>query len=423
MKRTTGIPRSFLKTVDKPTAIANDGTVDETKQPTGVMINADGEWVIAEPDKASWDQYQARARISAAAQEAAARGNKELQERGLECSIDKRLFVEPSKTPCCQTTYCLECITNALLENDLRCPRCNTENILLDDLKPDKQMVQRIQEYENEQQSSQSPEGAKSPGSGMSGEKTTLKKESTEERQATPKPAVESPLKSKITATEARDGSTSPPSVAKDNCSKKRPADSPLENTRTQPPPGTEATKQRSQMPTSNNANPSFTPSAGNAGLAQTVGPMGVPAPNNLMNMPMRTMPSMPSMPVAMGPYTPMTMMNPFMAGSNGNWNGMWNAGFPQQPFNMVGGAFPNAMSNGPFGAPNMQMPMNNGYPNSAGMNANGSGRGTFSNQQRNHFAGSKANEEDSPYFRKPVNPHRHQARRNVSRPADYREI
>jgi len=50
VKRTTGIPRSFLKTVEKPLALTSDGTTDDTKVPTGVMVNAEGEFVIAEPD-------------------------------------------------------------------------------------------------------------------------------------------------------------------------------------------------------------------------------------------------------------------------------------------------------------------------------------------------------------------------------------
>lgn len=418
MKRTTGIPRSFLKTVEKPTAIANDGTVDDTKQPSGVMINADGEWVIAEPDKASWEQYQARAKVSAAAQEAAARGNKALQERGLECSIDKRLFVEPSKTPCCQTTYCLECITNALLENDLRCPQCNTENILLDDLKPDGLMVERIREYEQEQQSNQSPEAVKSSGKSMNDGKAVVKQDSTEEGFSTPKPAAESPNKPRNSPTQS---TTSAPGGSNDNGSKKRPADTELVNTRTPTPPGAKATKQGAYISLSHSANPSFASSAGSLGANQSAGPMGMPALNPFMNIPMGMMPPMP---MGMGSFNAMNMMNPTMAGNNSNWNGMWNNTFPQQPFNMAGGAFPNGMNNGQFGAQNMQMPMNNNYAGSNGMsNANESGRGTFSNQQRNHFAGPKANEEDSPYFRKPVNPHRHQARRNVQRPADYREI
>ncbi|KAF3058296.1 putative RING finger protein P8B7.15c [Daldinia childiae] len=83
VKRTTGIPRSFLKTVDK-SALQQTGTDgEEVKPPAGVMVNADGEFVIAEPDKASWEQYQAKTKSSSAAQKAASAGDKDLEEKGL----------------------------------------------------------------------------------------------------------------------------------------------------------------------------------------------------------------------------------------------------------------------------------------------------------------------------------------------------
>ncbi|KAL9005068.1 MAG: hypothetical protein Q9188_002141 [Gyalolechia gomerana] len=425
VKRTTGIPKSFLKTVEKPTSMANDGTMDETKHPSGVMVNADGEWVVAEPDKASWDQYQARAKVSAAAQEAAARGNRVLQERGLECPIDKRLFVEPSKTPCCQTTYCLECITNALLENDLRCPHCNTENILLDDLKPDDQMSERIRDFEHEQLSSQAPEAVKTPEDASGYEKPAVKQENAEPKEEPNKitfdVAPESPSKRQITSTGLLDSTTSAIEPSRDNSSKKRPADAPLINTRTPPPPGAEAVKQRIQNSSFSNGSLPSSASAGNLGLNQTMGSGVPPAPNAFLNMPMSMMPSMPNL---MGAYDPMMMMNPMMAGNNTNWNATWNSAFPQQQFAMAGAGYPKGMSNGHFGTHHMQIPMSNGFTGSNRMNMNnGSGRGNFSNQQRNHFGGSKANEEDNAYFRKPVNPHRHQTRRNINRPTDYREI
>lgn len=423
VKRTTGIPKSFLKTVEKPTSMANDGTVDETKQPSGVMVNADGEWVVAEPDKASWDQYQARAKVSAAAQEAAARGDKILQERGLECPIDKRLFVEPSRTPCCQTTYCLECITNALLENDLHCPHCNTENILLDDLKPDDQMCERIRDFEREQLSGQDPEAVKSSKDTSGYEKPAVKPVSAEKNQELNKirsnVLPESLPKCQITPTGSVDSSTSASNLSKENGSRKRPADELLVNTRTPPPPSAETAKQGFQNTSQSNGNPPSSVLTGNFGLNQTVGAGMLPASNAFMNIPMSMMPSMPNL---MGAYDPMMMMmNPMLAGSNPNWTATWNGASPPNQYTMAGGGYLNGMSNGNFDTQNMPY---NGFAGSNGLGTNnGSGRGNFSNQQRNHFAGSKNNEEDSAYFRKPVNPHRHQTRRNQNRPTDYREI
>src|SRR5271169_2614452 len=55
IKRTTGIPKTFLKRAEKP-VFDEDG---EGKT-NGVMVDADGEYVIVEPDSKSWATYQAK---------------------------------------------------------------------------------------------------------------------------------------------------------------------------------------------------------------------------------------------------------------------------------------------------------------------------------------------------------------------------
>lgn len=142
-KRTTGIPRSFLKTVEKPA----DGDLEDTK---GVMLNAEGEYVMVMTDTKTWEKFQAKTN---AAKEKAANvdaANKEMRERGLECPIDKRMFVDPVKTPCCGKTYCHDCIENALADGDLICPNCSTEGVLIDDLVTDDSMVEKIRIFEAE---------------------------------------------------------------------------------------------------------------------------------------------------------------------------------------------------------------------------------------------------------------------------------
>jgi len=419
VKRTTGIPRSFLKTVEKPTTLANDGTMDDTKQPAGVMVNAEGEWVIAEPDKAAWDQYQAKAKVSAAAQEAAKQGSKELQDRGLECSIDKRLFVDPTKTPCCQRTFCHDCITNALLENDLRCPECSTESILIDDLTSDKDMNAKICSYEEEKSIAQAREkDSKSPTGGL-------------RKASKSPPASNSSKPSSPTGIQLPKGNP-----------KKRPAESELVNERTAPgrkekapeKPSidsnkTEPFKQSLVAAANTPANQQLPYSNGNY-----LAPQGMvfPTMTNFMPMAMTMDPSMGTSPAFQNPLIP-----------NGSFMGMWGGGYQQQPM----------MPNGVYSQHNHFMSMNgmngvngvngmngmngmNGTNGTNGMNGmnmngmgmtgrgmNGQGRGSFANQQRTTFSATSMNDEDSAYFRKPVNPHRHQARRNVQRPTDYREI
>ena len=383
--------------------------MDDTKQPSGRMVNADGDWVVAEPDKASWYQYQAKAKVSAAAQEVAARGSKELQDRGLECSIDKRLLVEPTKTPCCQKTYCLECITDALLENDLRCPACSTDNILIDDLKPDNEKATAIREYEEEKNVvNQQQEGPKSPKKGSP--QSAPQKSSPREKIGAHSPAGE-------------------------ESSRKRPAESELKNERL--PPGKSALDTEQSHLTGTNAhllnqaaktapkmpsNSQLSFPGGNIIYPQGMESMAFPMANGFMGTPLTMTPVM-NMSSAM--FDPMAMMQSasMMGGSNGSWNGLWGPGFPQQNSNLPGAGFPNGMMpNGSYGQHNMHVPPNHGFMGNA-MRPNGQGMGSFTNQQRNVFSASTRSEEDSAYFRKPVNPHRHQARRNVNRPTDYREI
>ncbi|EDN04171.1 conserved hypothetical protein [Histoplasma mississippiense (nom. inval.)] len=159
VKRSTGIPRSLQKQVEKPDSLALDGANEDSKL-SGVMVNADGDFVVAQPDKASWELYQEKAKASAAAaaEFAAAEGNKEIQARGLQCPIDKRLLLEPTRTPCCKKTYCNDCITNALIESDFVCPNCSTEGVLIDNLTVDEEAMDKLKDYQKEKAEKQEKE-------------------------------------------------------------------------------------------------------------------------------------------------------------------------------------------------------------------------------------------------------------------------
>jgi len=426
IKRTTGIPRSFLRIVEKPTTLTGDGTTEDIKQPSGVMVNADGDWVVAEPDSKAWDRFQERAKVSAAAQKEILLGSKELQDKGLECSIDKCLFVDPTKTPCCQTTYCNDCITNALLDDDLQCPGCGKEGILIDDLTSDTDMVAKIRSYENEKAAAKKEQQKQ-------GEKETTPVVKLEADGQIPKerPNSKSPnLNSK-----------SPSSSTSSNTnSKKRPAEEELENDR---------------VATGLNGKPaSTTATTPMTKAAVTTKPFQFPPELAFLNQPpsintnMTPFPNMNAFPGIPGMNMPgimnmnaatnaammnammMPMPNAFPVGGM-PWNGMNNFNnIAPPPFNggngMYGGGM---MSNTNF--LNTQVPFNNNintfprgnstiYGAGRGSNNNNHNNNNFTNQQRN---ASRPNAEDSAYFRQPVNPHRHQGRRNVPRPTDYREI
>lgn len=423
IKRTTGIPNSFLKTVEKPVAVVNDGLTDD-RQPTGVMINAKGEYVVAEPDKAAWEQFQAKAKASKEQETAANAGSKELQDRGLECSIDKRLFVDPMKTPCCGKTYCNECIENALVDSDLTCPNCGTNGVLIDNLVADEEMKSKIEAYEDEKIAERkAKEASKSPQTPQTEVAAEpAKSASTESKPDRPKSAT--PPKSAINSPVAKPVQTAGPASPK-----KRSAEEELKNDRIPTGPAAmRKTNSRQSQKAPNgidqefintmNALASTMPSAQQNMPAFSFPNMnGMPFPNPNMGMPM--------MPMMAGPMNPMMM-------PNGNWGGNMNMGFPQQN-GMYGNNFNNQ---GMYNQQNNWQQQQNWQGNQSnqgwamnGMGGNhqmqnGMGRGSgFTNQQKTVFSEPFPNEEDNAYMRRPVNPHRHQNRQRRVRPSDYTEL
>ncbi|CAG8222521.1 unnamed protein product [Penicillium olsonii] len=394
VKRSTGIPRSLQTKVEKPESLAPDGSTEEARN-TGVMVNADGDFVIAKPDKAAWELYQEKAKASAAAaaEAAAAEESKALQARGLECPIDKRMFLDPTKTPCCERTYCNDCISNALIESDFVCPGCSTEGVLLDNLTPDDESASKIKVYE--------------------AEKAEAKKEKEKQATApadTPAPETESeanpkPGKEQSPFNQAEDAAPTQ--------SKKRPAeDEPTEDEAPGSDSGNAAKKQKSDDQTD-------TPGVENGAQSDASG-------NSNAGMPFNGFPPMPGMPMMpfSGPgfgndpmsfMNPMAMANGFPNGMNLGWNPM-NMPFNPQMFDQNIG-MPNGFPNMFNGDPSMMFPMQNGFQGQGG------GMNNFSNQQRTAFSTPYSREEDSPYFRQPVNPQRHQARNRRVRPSDYREL
>ncbi|KFZ07354.1 hypothetical protein V501_06540 [Pseudogymnoascus sp. VKM F-4519 (FW-2642)] len=408
VKRTTGIPRSMLRTVEKPVALSGDGMADDAKAPSGVMVNAEGEFVVAEPDKASWEQFQAKTKSSAAAQQAAASGNKELQDRGLECPIDKRMFIDPMKTPCCEKTYCNDCITNALIESDFKCPGCQTEEVLIDNLKPDEEVSKLIKDYvEEKEKLKEAPKSPSNPESAS--EQTPTEPTAKKAGSASPKPGSPAVVSSPKASDSEKPADKSQAVIPTGPDSKKRPAEDLLENPKI--PKGPKAMQQQEaqrqagmqQQAMMNGMNPMQGFPNAPFDMSQQFGnPYGMGMGMGNMNMNMMN---------AYGMMNP--MMNPMMA-----MNGFpMNGGFPGMNMNMpnmngpYGGGYGGGMGNGGGG-------YNNSRPNMPSVQP-----GEFPNQQKTVFAGNLPNEEDNAYFRNPVNPHRHQGRQKRSRPSDFREL
>jgi protein MPE1 len=443
--------------------LAQSGGDDDSssKRPSGIMVNADGEFVIAEPDKASWEQFQAKAKSSATAAKVTA-GDKELQERGLQCPLDKKMFIDPMKTPCCEKTYCNDCITNALIESDFVCPACQTEGVLIDNLVPDDKAAEHIKEYLKEKETSKATEEAKSPVAASSPVVAADANPSTEGTKPEPAQAkaksptppqtlIKPPSPTAIPTKDNNVSSTipaSPDAVNADEAnSKKRPAEEALDNPKI--PKAPKAMQQQQQQQ----------PNA----MGMMDGMNGMNGMNGMSNMPMNPMnPMMPfggmnmmnGFPMAMPnmnmPMPMVGMMNPMMGmpgfppmhgtfpnmnngmyggfdmngGMNGDMNGgMMNGGM------MNGGMMNGGMMNGSMGG-GMNGGLNGGGMNGGGMNGGGmnvggmnsGGMNGFNNQGFQPNFNHTGNEDDA-YFRKPVNPHRHQNRQRRVRPSDYREL
>jgi len=135
IKRTTGIPRSFLKTVEQPT----DGNLTQ-----GVMVTPEGGYVIAQPDTASWKKQRNRPKMLTAED---IRERQPPSDPSIICSLCQKLFREAVKTPCCSKVYCEECIQTFLLERDFLCHGCGSKISSLDKLVMDKPTRTRVNDY------------------------------------------------------------------------------------------------------------------------------------------------------------------------------------------------------------------------------------------------------------------------------------
>lgn len=397
-----------------------DGQTEELKN-SGVMVNADGDFVIANPDKASWEIYQEKVKASAAAaaEAAAAEGSKQLQARGLECPIDKRMFLEPTKTPCCGRTYCNECITNALIESDFICPGCSTEGVLLDNLSVDEKAVAKIKEYELEKaeekkekekqsQSQVTPQTNKTEIGGDASKSTDKPVNATAQNGHS---TGDANRKRAVDLRPDEDASQKPP--VESHSKRRKPEEIPQQKET----PLTQGSSSSIQLP--GLATNSFNSSVpfGDVNLGQN---QGMPMANFSQGV----------MSAGMGYPNPTMFGGTSFPGPMNGWNGMNTMEMAAQSTGMYDPNMVTMMSNNPYGY-NMYSsgvnPMAQ-YPpfqqQAQGSFQQGPVRNnTFLNQQRNAFTAPSGREEDNAYFRQPVNPHRHQARQRRIRPSDYREL
>lgn len=134
LKRTTGIPKSMLKTVEAPT--------DEMRS-QGLMITPDGSYVIAQVDEAEWERNRAQAKVLTRSDVYQSVPS----DSSLACPLCSKVVRDAVKTPCCSTTFCEECIQTHLLDNDFTCAECEKRIADLGELQRDDEKRKAVREY------------------------------------------------------------------------------------------------------------------------------------------------------------------------------------------------------------------------------------------------------------------------------------
>ena len=65
------------------------------------------------------------------------------------CPLDKRILVDAVQASCCNTRFSDQNISEKLMETDFVCPICG-EELMLDDLEPDKEIRKAVLQFRRE---------------------------------------------------------------------------------------------------------------------------------------------------------------------------------------------------------------------------------------------------------------------------------
>ena len=185
IKRTTGIPKSYLKTIPKElvdgpdsngsgeagqiTTNENGELVDQNGN--AYMVTDTGEYAIAIADSKTWLNYQQKQ------QNAAMKAKSDFDSKVIDCmEKENRLefldpLVSPNKkileppivyTPCCNSKEKLKNLKNfnynqrsleqLLIDNDFHCPNCGAEDVYIDSLIPNRELEESLHTYIQEKE-------------------------------------------------------------------------------------------------------------------------------------------------------------------------------------------------------------------------------------------------------------------------------
>ncbi|KAI5970483.1 MPE1 [Candida margitis] len=170
--RTTGIPKSYLKTISKEEVEKNSGSFTTNdngdvidNDGNAILITDEGEYAIAMADSKTWMNYQTKL------QNAAMKSKQEYESRliGIVDKYNKPQFVDALSvtrkvlkppiytTPCCPDLSKLQKlanvyhnqdeIENVLIENDFHCPNCGKDDVYIDSLIHAESLEKELQEF------------------------------------------------------------------------------------------------------------------------------------------------------------------------------------------------------------------------------------------------------------------------------------
>lgn len=129
IKRTTGIPKTYLQTIENP----------EDDPGKSYMMNAEGQFVRQRADERAWSVITKKLNKTKEVID----DLKDVEPELLD-PITGKVMEDPVTTPCCQKAYGRTGLEDRLLEQDFVCPNCGKEDIFLDTLKPDEELKAKI---------------------------------------------------------------------------------------------------------------------------------------------------------------------------------------------------------------------------------------------------------------------------------------
>lgn len=179
IKKTTGIPKSYMKTISKETVEfrlqnpelnesgihTNDNGDLVDGEGNTYMITEDGDYVMTFADSKTWATYQEKQ------QSAALKAQREYEQTLLKQVINdgKTEYINPLSseaqvlnppifmTPCCQDMQSLKKLKNfnynqteleqTLIENDFHCPNCGKDDVFIDSLIENGDLEKDLESY------------------------------------------------------------------------------------------------------------------------------------------------------------------------------------------------------------------------------------------------------------------------------------